>query len=55
VGEDEKKGVAKPAKRKAAPVRPREGNVGHTLRNVYQQTVNEDIPKEMLDLLGKLA
>ena len=29
--------------------------VGHALRAAYQQTVNEDIPPEMLDLLGKLG
>ena len=28
---------------------------GGALRSVYQQTVNEDIPPEMLDLLGKLG
>jgi hypothetical protein len=43
----------------AAPGRPGEdatgGNVGNALRSVYDQMVNEDIPNEMLDLLGKLA
>ena len=29
--------------------------IGNALRSVYQQTVNEDIPPEMLDLLGKLG
>ncbi len=29
--------------------------VGHALRSAYQQTINEDIPPEMLDLLGKLG
>ena len=38
-----------PKKRTAAP------EVGSSLRMVYQQTVNEDIPPEMLDLLGKLG
>lgn len=28
--------------------------VTQVLRNVYQTTVNEDIPAEMLDLLSKL-
>lgn len=28
--------------------------VTQVLRNVYQKTVNEDIPAEMLDLLSKL-
>ena len=34
--------------------RQRESNVGQALRSVYQQTVNEDVPDEMLKLLGKL-
>lgn len=29
--------------------------VGQALRSAYQQTVSEDIPPEMLDLLGKLG
>ncbi|HEV2748384.1 MAG TPA: NepR family anti-sigma factor [Allosphingosinicella sp.] len=29
--------------------------IGHALRNVYQRAVEEDIPPEMLDLLGKLG
>ncbi len=29
--------------------------VGHALRAAYQQTINEDIPPEFLDLLGKLG
>lgn len=29
--------------------------VGDALRTVYQRAVNEDIPPEMLDLLGKLG
>jgi hypothetical protein len=29
--------------------------VGHALRAAYQQAVSEDIPPEMLDLLGKLG
>jgi hypothetical protein len=31
-----------------------EGSVGNALRSVYQQTVNEEVPSEFLDLLGKL-
>lgn len=31
------------------------GEVGTALRTVYQRTVDEDIPPEMLDLLGKLG
>lgn len=31
-----------------------EANVGNALRSVWQETVREDIPADMLDLLGKL-
>jgi hypothetical protein len=31
------------------------GEVGKALRSVYDNTLNEDIPPEMLDLLGKLG
>lgn len=37
-------------KRKTAPT-----EVGDALRSVYQRAINEDIPPEMLDLLGKLG
>lgn len=30
------------------------GDVGRALRTVYDTTLNEDIPSEFLDLLGKL-
>jgi hypothetical protein len=30
-------------------------DVGHALRSVYAKTVSEDIPPELLDLLGKLS
>ena len=43
-----------PARRRNS-VKAGDGQVGQTLRTVYQQTVNENIPAEMLDLLGKLA
>ncbi len=29
--------------------------VGNALRSAYEQAVNEEIPSEMLDLLGKLG
>ncbi|MBA2933438.1 hypothetical protein HZF05_04940 [Sphingomonas sp. CGMCC 1.13654] len=29
-------------------------DVGHALRSVYSKTVSEEIPTELLDLLGKL-
>jgi hypothetical protein len=31
------------------------GDVGDALRSVYERAVAEDIPPEMLDLLGKLG
>ncbi len=54
--EDRKGPPHVPAKRK--PAQPDDvagGNVGSALRTVYDQTVGEDIPSEMLDLLGKLS
>lgn len=44
---------------KTAPNRPKKSRdddqqMGASLRQVYQATVEEEIPKEMLDLLGKL-
>jgi len=32
-----------------------QGDVGTALRSAYEQTVSENIPFEMLELLGKLA
>jgi hypothetical protein len=32
-----------------------QGNVGSALRSAYEQTVSENIPPEMLDLLGELS
>ena len=29
--------------------------LGSALRSVYQRTINEDIPPDLLDLLGKLG
>ncbi len=40
--------------RRSAP-RKAPGEVGDALRTVYQRTIAEDIPPEMLDLLGKLG
>ncbi len=34
--------------------RPIETGVGNALRTVYEETVREAVPREMLDLLGKL-
>jgi hypothetical protein len=35
--------------------RPEPGELGHALRSIYDNTVGEPIPPEMLDLLGKLG
>lgn len=39
------------SKKKKSP----QGEVGNALRSAYQRVVAEDIPPEMLDLLGKLG
>ena len=33
----------------------RDSEVGDALRSIYQKTVHEDVPTEMLDLLDKLG
>lgn len=54
-----KAGAAKSAqagsgeRRPGAP-RKNQGDVGRVLRSVYDTTLNEDIPDDFLDLLGKL-
>lgn len=42
--------LPRPRKRRGQP-----GEVGDALRTVYQRTIDEAIPPEMLDLLGKLG
>ncbi len=42
------------ADRAAAKVQSKDRDMGAALRQVYQKTVEESIPAEMLDLLGKL-
>ena len=42
--------------RKSSAHRPAgDGDVGNALRSIYQKTVDEAVPSEMLDLLGKLG
>jgi hypothetical protein len=41
-------------KRSAAPVGTTDRDMGAALRTVYQETVEETVPDEFLDLLGKL-
>lgn len=52
VSKDRDSGVTKPATSK--PSRAKSADVGNALRSVYQQTIAEQVPSEMLDLLGKL-
>ena len=42
------------APRKAGAPRKNQGDVGKVLRSVYDSTLNEEIPDDFLDLLGKL-
>jgi len=44
----------KPPHGPKGPKRTRGGDVGDALRKAYDDTLREDIPPEMLDLLGKL-
>ena len=49
-------GSEKTASRKSPVHRPAgNGDVGNALRSIYQKTVDEAVPSEMLDLLGKLG
>jgi hypothetical protein len=43
-------------RRSASPAKGGEpdGEIGQALRSVYEKAVEEAIPREMLDLLGKL-
>ncbi|WP_157219287.1 NepR family anti-sigma factor [Flavisphingomonas formosensis] len=43
-------GRAKPRSTKS----PQQNNLGNALRTVYQEAVNEEVPQDLLDLLGKL-
>ena len=48
-------GTGHPADPRPRKKRGNTPEVGHALRAAYQQTINEDIPPEFLDLLGKLG
>lgn len=47
--------AAEPDARKPRNKKKQSGDVGDALRSVYQRAIAEDIPPEMLDLLGKLG
>jgi hypothetical protein len=51
---DEAGGGAPETMRKKKQPRPAP-ELGNALRSAYQRTLSEDIPPEMLDLLGKLG
>lgn len=52
--ESSKKPGAASATETGAKVQSKDRDMGAALRTVYQRTVEEAIPPEMLDLLGKL-
>lgn len=53
-GENETPAGAKTSDRRPGAPRKSQGDVGRVLRSVYDTTLNEDIPDDFLDLLGKL-
>lgn len=46
---------AKAGRRAGNPARAKAGDVGKALRCVYDNTLREDVPRDFLDLLGKLS
>jgi hypothetical protein len=48
-------GISHIAAERRGRKRPPSGEIGSALRSVYDGALNEDIPPEMLDLLGKLG
>ena len=56
MGSDRKTPKKQPEKAASrAKVQNKKQDMGSALRSVYQRTVEEKIPPEMLDLLGKLG
>lgn len=52
-GEDsEHVGADRPARRRKRQESP---EIGNALRSAYQQTINETVPDDLLNLLGKLT
>lgn len=47
-------GAKKKGDRRPGAPRKNQGDVGRVLRSVYDTTLNEDIPDDFLNLLGKL-
>lgn len=52
MGQDKNKKA--PARKPAADL-AKDQQMGSALRSVYQKTVDEDVPNDLLDLLGKLS
>ncbi len=52
LGSDPESGGGRPSRRKKRSETP---EIGSALRSVYQRTIDEDIPPDLLDLLGKLG
>lgn len=48
-----KRSVAKGAEKK--PARQQASDVGRALRSVYDETLREEVPGDLSDLLGKLS
>lgn len=48
-------GPQRPPKRLSASREADERDIGAALRNAYQKTVEEAVPDDLLDLLGKLS
>lgn len=44
-----------PPETRSPPAGEQDADLGNALRSVYQKTVDEDIPAEMLDLLSRLS
>ncbi len=45
----------KPGETTSPAVDARDRDMGSALRSVYEKTVNEQVPDDLLDLLGKLT
>lgn len=46
---------AKAGRKAGSTARTKAGDVGKALRSVYDNTLREDVPRDFLDLLGKLS
>ncbi len=46
---------AKAGRKAGSAARTKAGDVGKALRSVYDNTLREDVPRDFLDLLGKLS